>query len=400
MGSAGAMTFRRIGRSYHLRIETAADLQRVVDLDEAHWVATSAPIDAINCDKTFLQLLDADASGRITAGELSDAIRWLCGVLRERSGITERSDTVLLEAIDPDCDDGRKALNAAEKILIRHRGDEGQITLEQVRQVKAEARNTPVSEGGLVLPEAAEDEQIRAFVSDVIAVTGGQPYPGGECGVTAGQIEEFISAAEAQLEWREAGELSPGEERTDFFPLGPETQGAYELLIAVRGKLDQYFAHCEAAALDERFAEQMHWKEGELEALDFDDPNAIEEVLASAPIARSCGGRELRFDGPLNPHYAELLARFNSEVVEPVLHRSGNTLSSGEWRRIKSAFAAYREYVESEPAAKLAALGDEKLRTYLDKRYADSVRALIAAGAAAALDLDNIRLLEKIILYQ
>lgn len=60
MTMSKAMTFSRYGCSYHLRIETSEDLQRAVELDEAHWVATNAPISTINCDEAFLKVLDSE----------------------------------------------------------------------------------------------------------------------------------------------------------------------------------------------------------------------------------------------------------------------------------------------------------------------------------------------------
>jgi hypothetical protein len=46
--------FDRFGRSYHLSIKTAEDLELVLDLNEAHWVATGAPTDGLKCDRAFL----------------------------------------------------------------------------------------------------------------------------------------------------------------------------------------------------------------------------------------------------------------------------------------------------------------------------------------------------------
>jgi len=85
------MVFQRFGRSYHLRIANAQDLAAVVDLDEAHWVATSAPVATIRYDATLLSLLDRDGDGRIRAADLKAAIRWLLDHLSDTSGIDQRS---------------------------------------------------------------------------------------------------------------------------------------------------------------------------------------------------------------------------------------------------------------------------------------------------------------------
>jgi hypothetical protein len=52
--------FESFGHTYHLKIETFEDLESVLELDEAHWVATTAPVETINCDPVFLNLMDTD----------------------------------------------------------------------------------------------------------------------------------------------------------------------------------------------------------------------------------------------------------------------------------------------------------------------------------------------------
>jgi len=51
------MTFRRYGRSTHLRLGTAADLAHALELDRARWVATVAPLTALNGDTGLPALL-------------------------------------------------------------------------------------------------------------------------------------------------------------------------------------------------------------------------------------------------------------------------------------------------------------------------------------------------------
>ncbi len=68
------MTFKRFGRTRHLRIETAKDLQAILDLDEAHWVAVGAPVGSLNCDADLLAMIDSDHNGRIMCFELREAI--------------------------------------------------------------------------------------------------------------------------------------------------------------------------------------------------------------------------------------------------------------------------------------------------------------------------------------
>ena len=401
MADNSAMTFRRFGRSHHLRIDTAENLARICELDEAHWVATGAPVDSIHCDATMLGLMDTDDNGRIMCAEVVEAVRWLLENLRDTSGVAQRSMDLRLEAIAGQTGQGQRIRQSAGNILQRlGQGEADRITLSQVRQIKAKVEATPVSEAGVVLPEASGEENVRQFLTDVISAVGGAEHPSGKPGVGSEQLERFLSFAAAAVEWFDNGQMPAGAETTGIMPLGDKTLAAYELVASLRGKLDQYFAQCEAVALDERFAQRMGWTEEELQGLDFDEPTVIEEVLRTAPLARGRADRALRLDEPVNPHYAATLERFVSEAAEPVLGPVEGSLSSAQWQRIKAFFAAHQAWVQARPEPKLESLGIEKLRGYLDGRYADAVRELIADSERTAFDLDNIRLTEKLILYQ
>jgi len=401
MPDAPVMTFQRFGRSHHLRIETAGDLERALALDEAHWVATGAPIRSFNCDLTFLTLLDTDHNGRIMCAEVEEGIRWLLDTLRRREGIDRRSRTLALEAIDTGDGQGQRIHLSASRILERlELPDSDRITLEQVRQVKAKVEGTPVSEAGVVLPEAAGDGEIRQFLADIVAAVGGVPHPGGAQGVDADQLGKFLAAAAAAVAWHEKGQIPPGADRTDVMPLGDATEAAYAVVRDLRAKLDQYLAQCEALALDERFAQRMGWTDEELKDLDFDDPTVIEKVLEAAPLAPGRADRQLRYDEAVNPCYAELLARFRREVAEPVLGAPGEALTAAQWQEIKAFFAAHQGWLAARPDPAVEALGIDKLRRYLEERFAEGVGELIAESRRTAFDLDNLRLAEKLILYQ
>ena len=110
MTNKNPMKFKRIGRSYHLQIETAEDLDRVFELDEAHWVATGAPVEALSCDPVFLSHVDSDRNGRILCYEMKDAIRWLNGVLHDRRGVTDRLTSLRLDAVNTGSEDGKRII--------------------------------------------------------------------------------------------------------------------------------------------------------------------------------------------------------------------------------------------------------------------------------------------------
>jgi len=399
MTTGEKMRFRRFGRSVHLQIDTAEDCLTALDLDEALWVASGAPVATVNCDATFLHLVDSDHDGRILCWELADAIRWATCVLTDHGGIDACSDSLSPSAVNADCPDGARIGSAIRKMLLRlGRPDDQAVALQEVRQFKAEVQTMPVSAVGVVLPKAAEDTNLRHFLADIIASTGGAPHPCGQPGVDAANLDAFLAAARACLDW--LAKDRPTNTPSDICPLADRSAEAYEIYASLRGKIEQYFAQCQAAALDGRLTSRMGLTAEELTALDMDDPAAIVRMLADAPIARVRPDGLLHYDGPVNPYDAGRLAAFRRLVARPILAEDSPTLSPDQFRRIQQTFTPRDVWLAERPAEALLALGAEKLTAYLDERYAAEARRLIAASSQTFLELDNICIAEKAILYQ
>lgn len=395
------MTFRRFGRTYHLRIESAEDLRHILDLDDAHWVAASAPIDTLHCDHVFLDLLDFDHDGRIRPFELKQAIRWAFDTLRDTAGLSTGSTNLRLEAVNPDTEDGRCILTAAEKILLRLGGDRAnEITLGQVRQIKRTEEARALSEAAVVLAEATRDEQAGALIQDVISTVGGMPHPSGKTGITGVKLDEFLREARAFLEWRQRGVIDEDQGTTTVMPYGRDTPAAFAALQSMRDKLDQFFAQCEAVSLDPTFAQRFGLSPTQLDPLDLNDPAVMRNVLEQAPLATPTPQRELKLDQKINPAYAESFKKLREALLEPELGRGVTTLTRDDWTRIKRMFSAYNDWLHSKAGASVESLGSEKLQHYLDEHEANKVRSLIEQSQTTALVLDNIRLIEKLLLYQ
>ncbi len=59
-----------------VRIDTAADLVNLKDLDQKLWVALSCPTTGVEFNARTLALIDSDNDGHIRAPELLAAIDW------------------------------------------------------------------------------------------------------------------------------------------------------------------------------------------------------------------------------------------------------------------------------------------------------------------------------------
>lgn len=407
------LTFDRFGRSYHLRLDTAEDLAGVLALDEAHWVATSMPTSAVqHGNSEFMGLVDTNHDGRIHTLEVKNAVDWLLTHLEQTTGVDQASETLELSAINTDLDQGRAILHACQKMLANFGlSDSDRITLDQIRQIRVAAEAEKVSEAGVVLPEAAQDENIRQFLSDIVTTLGGISHPGGRLGVDQSSLDRFLEQTRGYLDWMKTGDRavdgSEGTRQQDddalrgaLLPLGGDTERAYSVLSGLRQKLDHYFDQCQLLAIDQRLAGQLPLAHREVEAADIADPSAVKELLVRAAIAPPVPDVVLDFTGRINPWYADAVTKLQRQVLEPIFGHSIERLTAAQWESTKQRFSAFTQWLEAKPADAVAQLGRVKLQSYLDPVYEQEVRMLIQTSHDTAFKLEHIRLAEKLVLYQ
>ena len=395
------MSFARFGRACHLKIGNAEDLASVLDLDEAHWVATSAPVSTLRCDEIFLRHVDADGCGRIRASELRDAITWLFDHLSDTRSITECNEVVKLDALKVEGGQGQRIHNAARKALASLNRDSAEgIGLDEIRQIVASVEGTSVSEVGVALPEAAEDPSVNAFMTDIIATIGGADHPSGNKGVGGEQLDQFVSEVRANLDWRATMPQENTNATSKLFPLGDNTEAAFQLLVKLRDKIDQYFSQCEAVAFNENLAVHIPPLDADIQQANLADPHAIEELVRRAPLAKPRPDHTLPLNDSINRFYATALEDLITHVITPLLKTQVEKITEEQWTRVKNDFAPYEAWIDAKPSEAVAKLGPEKLKSYCDPAFADTVRTLIGRSHETALQLDSIRLVEKLALYQ
>ncbi len=389
--------FQRYGRSYHLRIDSVDDLASIADLDEALWVASGAPLDTIRMDPVFLDLLDTDNNRRIMCFEVREAVAWLLGVSRDVEAIERGTEELRPGRVNAQDQDGRRILEAAAKVAARFSVADGAVlTLEQVRAAKSEAASVSVSEAGVVLEDAAPDGALRAFLRDVVAATGGAAHPSGARGVDEQALEAFLRDAEAFTMWyrRRSAEAEA------ILPLGEATDAAFDVLEELRVKIDQYFALGSVMLLDERIAERLRTTANELDGLDLNDPATFERLMARAPVAPPAPEAPLSLSDRVNPYYRLTLERFFRVVAAPVLGTTVESLTSEQWERVKATFEDHRAWRAAGPQTGVRVVDVPTLERYLEGRFAQEVCELIDRAVDTTFVLDNIRLAEKVILYQ
>lgn len=401
-GNGPRLTFRRIGRAHHLEIRTAEDLRGVLELDEALWVATSAPVDSFHCDPVLLGYLDADADGRIRTFEVRLALSWLLAQLRDTDEIAPANVSLPLAAIDPETADGRRMRRAFAKML-RHLGapETARLHLDQVREFRRIEEKKSVSEAGVVLPEAGGSEEVHAFLREILDKAGGEPHPSGRPGVTRAELKQFMDEARAYVDWWAEAHPAAADAATEALPLGEATFEAWRLYRDIRDKIDHFFALDRASRFDPRLEKRGRPLDRDLDAADVSSAAAVDAYLDLASLALPRGESELAIEGETNPLYRDKLVALRRGVLGPLLGDGADKLTESQWKEVRRVLEPHGAWLARKPAGKVAELGVDRLRQILSSpELAESVDRLVAESEATTLALDNVRLVEKLILYK
>lgn len=387
------MQFQLQGKAYHAVLRNAADLEEALSISETLWVATSAPVSAFRLDKEFLKALDRDVDGRINAAELRAAVSWTLGLLTDRSGLDSGSADLSIASVTAELPEGQKIRSLLERIG----GESGSVSLGKLRTWRQRLESRPVSEAGVVLPEAAETDAVRAWMSELLTVLPGVPHPSGKAGIDEATLRSFETLARKRLQWLAEAESDAPGHRSAARPLGDDSESAYQVYLQVRDALDRYFALCDLCTLDPSALDKV-WpgvvpdaRAGEAE---------IVEALRLAPIAKPSADGLLRLGAHVNPAYALDLHEFRSRLIIPFFDKTDEVLSRSDWRRVRSAMETHAAWKAREPAPELAKIAPERLRELLDSPHAAAVRGLIAGQTSAAIDLQQVRLAETLALHQ
>jgi hypothetical protein len=395
------MTFKNYGGSYQLRIRDSQDLEKIQVLDEVHWAAISIPTNSLNCDKAFTSYVDTDNNGRIRPSELKAAWSWLTQVLADRRRMSEGSDILRLQDIDTHNSEGQKLLAAAKLILTNlNMPTKNEISLAQVRDVQSIMANAENNGDGIIPPEVTVNADLARFITAIMDTVGSRMDACGKPGIGEEELKAFLNEAEAYLAWKAQGEIPKGQEYTEIMPWGIETEKAYDLIQSVEEKIEQFFAQCALVKFDKRAAAQMQLREQELAEIDFTDTVQMLNRLKGSPLLLPNLEGVLYLEGEINPLYAAPLLELREKIFKRVLGKSVERLNEKDWRQVKNTFRSYQTWFESKQGDKVEKIGQNQLRSYIEGSYQVQTNELIEKDLAVANDLNQIKNLEKVILYQ
>jgi hypothetical protein len=298
--------FFRAGGFDQVRLDTAADLLALGELDQKLWVALSCPVRGIEFDARSLQFIDIDKDGQVRAPELIGAVQWAAERLSNPDVLVQQQMGVSICNIRSDDDVGR-IIKAAAMALAAELGKSETDVLTVEETSAAQASN----------------------------------------------------AARALAAWESAGNQA--------LPLGEATAAAHVLVAELDAKVQDFFTRCQLAAFDECAGAALNANEDAFKAL---APAALQmgaDAISALPLAHISAAGLLPLSKGINPAWSGRMGAVRDTVVTPLLGQQ-DALSAADWQVIKDKLAPYATWLAAKPDS--AVEGDgvrdlEKLSRYV-----------------------------------
>jgi len=298
--------FFRAGGFDQVRLDTAADLLSLGDLDQKLWVALSCPVKGIEFDARTLQFIDNDNDGQVRAPELIAAIVWANARLTSPDLLVQQQAGVPIASIRDDDATGQMIKIAALALAAElGRSEQEVLTVEETSAAQAS--------------HAARD----------------------------------LAA------WESAGGAA--------LPLGEATAAAHALVAQLDGKVQDFFTRCQLAAFDVRAGDALNASDDAFKALAAVALQTGTEAISALPLSHVSAAGELTLLEGINPSWAGRIKTLRDSVVAPLLGER-NAINAADWQVIKDKLAPYAIWLAAKPDP--AAEGDgvrdlEKLSRYV-----------------------------------
>ena len=385
--------FFRAGGVDQVQIARGADLAKIGELDQKHWVALACPVEGLGLDSRTLKLIDTDNDGRVRAQELIAAAKWVMSLLRDSESITKGSPSLPLDAVDDTNTEGKELVAAAKALLSAlGKADAKELHANDVAGAMTAFAKQAFNGDGVVTAESARDEATKAALIDVIAHTAAPLDRSGAQGASVETLTAFFAEVDAYVAWLDAGKGA------ELLPLGDATTVGYAAFDAVSAKINDYFGRAKIAAYDARALNALNREQTEYVAIGVANIGGSGEEIAHFPLAHIDPGKPLPLKAGVNPAWAARMDAFVTSVVTPTLG-ARMTLTAEDWSMIQAKFAAYSAWLAKKPATGAAKLDETKARALWEPGLRHQLFALVAEDEAERPKATLLDKVERLVYY-
>ncbi len=386
--------FFRAGGFDQVKLESAADLANLDQLDQKLWVALACPTRGLEFDNRTLDLIDTDKDGRVLAPDVIAAAKWATSLLKNPDDLLKGSPSLPLASINDATPEGKQILASARQILANlDKVDTTTIDLEDTADTARIFASTNFNGDGIIPAEAAGDDATKAVITDIMACMGIETDRGGKPGIGQAKADAFFAEAAAHSNWWKQAE---GDK--NILPLGEATATASAAVKTVKTKVDDFFARCRLAAFDARAIGALNREEKDYLALATKDLTITSAEIAVFPLAQIAAGKALPLVEGVNPAWAGALALLQAVAIRPLLGDK-NSLTEAEWESLLARLAPFETWSTGKVGAAVEKLGLKRIREILAGDAQAKVNALIARDKALEPEANAIAAVEKLIRF-
>ena len=384
-----------------LYLGKGSDLRFVRELDPKLWVVLSCPTSGIEFEERTLQLIDQDADGRIRYPELVKAVEWTLHMLKDPEILAHPEESLPLQAIDASHEEGRKLLDAAQRILKNlNLVERESLTLSDALNTAKIYAESKENGDGVIPPETAEDKEVRWTIEDILGTVGGEEDRSGRMGVTLASVDSFYSALEDYKRWWGQGLATEGDDLDGMLPFGPETEEAYAAYRSVKDKIEDYFSLCRLAEFDRRFIDGFGPSPNEIKYGSEDIRKELANTLGDYPLAHVDPEKGLPLLREVNPNFRSAVSNFNEATVKRIFGERKDYLNENEWRKVKGRLGKFEKWQEGKSGQLVEKLGIDRIKECLEQNHRMMLEELIRSDLESAADIENIAEVERLLRYR
>ena len=374
--------FENIGGCSRVKISSGQDIAHLEELDTKMWTVLSCPVKGLEIDEKSLAYMDFDADGKIRVNDVVGVSKWVTKVLKNPDLLLQGKDSVNIEEINVENEEGLKLSKAAKQILTNLGKEEIQISLADTADISAIFAKTRFNGDGVITEASSDDAEEKSAIVAAIAKTGGTMDRSGQIGITAPQIEQFYAELNAYSDWC-AAEVEA--------PFGAQTDAVIAAYQALDAKMKDFFMRNKLANFSPDSTLALDVQTSRIEAISAENLSVKSDEIAAYPIARITGKAEMDLTAPVNPAWAEQFRVLQSVAIAP----EQKTLSEADWAAIGVRFAAYTAWKGSKAGASVEDLTIATVNALLQQDKKQALLDLVVKDASFKEEADNIEMVDK-----
>ena len=372
--------FINIGGSARVRINSGEDIAHLAELDPKMWTVLSCPTTGLEIDDKSLKYMDCDGDGKLRINDVISVAQWITSLLKNKDLILNGSDSIDINQINTEDENGKKLYSSAKQIL-ENLGKEGDlISIADTADIAAIFAKTRFNGDGIITEASTDDEELKATITAALSTIGGVTDRSGAQGVGADQIEAFYANLNDFVAWNDAAIEAPFGDKTDA------VISAYNALDA---KVKDFFMRSKLAAFSPDSKASLDIQTSRIDAISAENLSTKNDEIAAYPLTHITGKSEIELEAAINPAWD---AHFN--VIKSVLD-SKQVITENDWGEIGGKFAAYSAWKNAKTGAAVESLGLDTVKNFIAQNKKAELLELVAQDAALKEKSDNIEMVDK-----